>query len=337
MKIIAIYYDQYKIPLFQEFKNSKNKYTAQEGLFLTIKTENFTGKGEAVLLKGFTNNTLQEIIWSMESFISIIEINEEYSLEELLILAKIHCIETPTVQFAIDTAIYDITSQNKNISLAKFFNKKSSDYIYCSQTLVNPNMKILNDTVKIKVGINSINDDIAFLKYFSKENPLVKIRLDANQLYSIVEFDSFYKQIINLNIDFFEEPIKNPNLKKIERIKSLYPKLNYALDESIYQDVKYRQWISKNLISTIIVRPSILGSYKEFFKIAKLYSKNLDIIISSSLENSIGNMAIVHLASTLQKQAKHGLNIHGFYKNFLFPPIYKNNKIKLNNLIGLGL
>ena len=337
MKIIEIYYEQYKIPLNQEFTNSKNRYTVQQGLFLTIKTKKYTGKGEAILLKGFTNNTLQEIIWSMESFISSIEINEEYSLEELLMLVKIHCIETPTVQFAIDTAIYDITSQKNNISLARFFNKKSSDYVDCSQTLVSRNMTIINDTVKIKVGIESIDDDINFLKYFSQYNPLVKIRLDANQLYSIEEFDSFYSQITKLNIDFFEEPIKNPNLKKIEHIKNLFPNLNYAIDESIYQNTNYKEWITKNLISTIVIRPSILGSYKQFFKMTNLYSKNLKIVISSSLENSIANMATIHLASTLQKQVKHGLNIHSFYKNFLLPPTYKNDKIKLNNIIGLGL
>lgn len=337
MKIIDINYERYKIPLIQEFQNSKNKYINQEGLILELKTLNFTGKGEAVLLKGFSKNTLQEIIWSIESFILGIEKKQEYTLDELLILAKIHCSKTPSIQFAIETALYDIVSKENNLSLAKFFDKNSSSLVYCSQILINSNTVVNNDTIKIKVGIKTIEEDIKFLKSLSKKYPYLKIRLDGNQSYSMKDLNRFYKHVSHLNIDFFEEPIKNPNLKKIQDIKNKYPSLNYAIDESVYQNTNYKKWISQKLISTIIIRPSILGEYKKFFKMTKLYNESLQIIISSSLENSIGNMAIVQLASTLKQQNKHGVNIHSFYKNFITPPIYENDKIKLNNIIGLGL
>ena len=326
----------YQIPLSKNFENSKNKYNNQKGVIVTIETNNFIGKGEAVILKGFTHYTLQEIIWSMESFLSAIEKNENYLLDELLMTVKIHCSETPTLQFAIETALYDIESQKKKVSIARFFNKNSSDYVNCSQILINRETQSRNNINKIKIGVNRLEDDIKFLKKFYNKNSNKKIRLDANQLFSVNEFDNFYKQISNLNIDFFEEPLKNPTLEKINFIKSKYPKLNYALDESIYQTKNYKSWIDKDLISVLIIRPSILGSYEKFFKLKKLYNKNLSILISSSLENSIGNMAIIHLASTLENQSKHGVNIFSFYDKFIIPPLYKNDRINLQSTIGLG-
>ena len=336
MKIIKIYYEQYKIPLRDEFKNSQTKYKDQEGLILTIQTDKNIGIGEAVLLKGFSNNTMQEIIWAVESFIAGIQKEEEYTLDELLVMAEIQCSNTPSIQFAIDTALYDIESQKKHISLSKFFNKQSLNYINYSQILINQNTTINNDIIKLKVGINRINDDVSFLNKISQEHPLMKIRLDANQLYSIEEFDTLYQQISHLNIDFFEEPIENPNTKKLEYFKIKYSNLNYAIDESLYQNKGYQEWIQKKLITTIIIRPSILGSFKEFFKIVKLYNDSLQLLISSSLENSIGNMAIIHLASTLEKTSKHGVNIYSFFNEFVTPPLYQADKIELNNLIGLG-
>ena len=186
MKIKKIYYQQYQIPLSKNFENSKNKYNNQKGVIVTIEANNFIGKGEAVILKGFTHYRLQEIIWSMESFLSAIEKTE-----------------TPTLQFAIETALYDIESQKKKVSIARFFNKNSSDYVNCSQILINRQTQSRNNINKIKIGVNRLEDDIKFLKKFYNKNSNKKLRLDANQLFSVNEFENFYKQISNLNIDFF--------------------------------------------------------------------------------------------------------------------------------------
>ena len=234
MKIIKIYYEKYEIPLIEKFKNSKNQYTNQQGLIFVIQTKEHVGLGEAVLLSGFSKHTMQEMIWAAESLIGSIQNNEEYSTEELLIMAEIHCSQTPSVQFAIDTALYDIESQKQNLPLSKILNKEAFGCIDCSQTLLDQKNIITSDTVKIKIGANSMKDDISFLNKIEKEHPNVKMRLDANQCYSIDELSYLYKNISHLNIDFLEEPIKNPNIKKIEYIKNLYPSLNYAIDESIY-------------------------------------------------------------------------------------------------------
>ena len=47
-------------------------------------------------------------------------------------------------------------------------------------------------------------------------------------------------------------------------------------------------------------------------------------------------MAIIHLASTLENQSKHGVNIFNFYDKFIIPPLYKNDRINLQSIIGLG-
>lgn len=336
MKIIQIYYEQYQIPLMRGFQNSKNQYNHQRGLVFTIKTKTNNGLGEAVLLKGFSHNTFQEMIWAAESFVGAIEPREEYTFNELLVIAATHCSNVPSVHFAIDTALYDIQAQKKNLSLSRLCNKKSSNHLQISQTLISKERPIDNDIIKLKIGVNQINEDVDFLNQISEKHPLLKIRLDVNQQFTTEEFESLYQKTSHLNIDFFEEPIRNPNIKKIEYFKNKYPRLKYAIDESLYQKTNYEEWIEKGLIDTMVIRPSILGGFVEFFKIVQLHSKNLQLLISSSLENSIGNMAIIHLASTIEQQNKHGVNIYDFFNEFIKQPIYTNKHIELKNLIGLG-
>ena len=61
----------------------------------------------------FIKAGLAGILSSISSKLYSFHNNEEYSLEELLIMAEIHCSQTPSVQFAIDTALYDIESQKQ--------------------------------------------------------------------------------------------------------------------------------------------------------------------------------------------------------------------------------
>ena len=65
----------------------------------------------------------------------------------------------------------------------------------------------------------------------------------------------------------------------------------------------------------------------------------MTIVLSSALENSIGNMATIQLAVALDSHIPHGLNIYYFYDYFINQPIYKKTQsnINLDNTIGLGL
>ena len=66
---------------------------------------------------------------------------------------------------------------------------------------------------------------------------------------------------------------------------------------------------------------------------------NLRVILSSSLENHIGNMATIHLAATLKNNEEHGLDIYNFYDTVINKSVYQKNTfaINLKSLIGLGI
>ena len=63
------------------------------------------------------------------------------------------------------------------------------------------------------------------------------------------------------------------------------------------------------------------------------------IILSSSLESSLGNMATMHLAAAIGTNDEHGLNIYDFYDHFITSPIYTKNQssVTFNQIAGLGL
>ena len=335
MKINNIEYNEHQVDLKNIFRNNKTSYSYKKSVIIKIFTDQYVGLGEASPLNGFSNETFQEIIWALELFIESISFNTKYSFHELLDLAEIHCSNIPSLHFAIDTAIYDIEGQRRQLPISRILNSKCSNIIFFSD-IYTPNKtlnRIKTNTIKYKLGVNEINDDT---QIFDLINNNIKLRLDANQAYTLDQFKKVYLKLSSYNIEYFEEPIKNINSNILYKLN----KIPIAIDESIYQNNNYIHWLKNELINTIIIKPSIWGGYKKIFQLVNLAKQhNTKIILSTALENSIGNMAAIHLSSALDNNLEHGLNIHNFYDTFIVKPTYdkSNTSVNLNNVIGLGL
>ena len=336
MKVKNIQYQEYQSSLSNIFQNSQIEYSNKKSLIIKIITDQHVGLGEASPLDGFSQETFQEIIWTLELFIKSITPNTKYTFQELLNLAEIHCSEIPSLHFAIDTAIYDIEGQIKQLPISKILNPKCKNINYFSSIYRNNQSldDIKSKSIKYKLGIKNIEEDIKIFKLLTKKR--LVLRVDANQNYTLEEFKKIYPLLLDYNIEYFEEPINSLNKNILYELN----KVPIAIDESIYQNHNYKKWLKEELIHTIIIKPGILGGYKKTLSLIELANRNnTNIILSSSLDNSVGNMATIHLAAALDNDLEHGLNIHNFYNTFIAQPIYNKTdiSINLNNIIGLGI
>jgi len=341
MKIKKIEQTTSTFNLNQKFCNAKTEYSTKENILIKIITDSVSGYGEISPLEKFSTETTQEIQWGLEAFMQSIDYNIDYSFNDLLVLAEIHCNQIPSLHFGIDTALYDIESKKNKVSLSKFLSSVAYDKIKFSNLYLNQSKKINYHAkaIKYKLGVRSIDEDIQILESISNNNKLIKFRLDANRNYTFQEFSAVYKKVRKFNIDYFEEPIQNPNLEKLKKMKDKF-NLKIAIDESLYDGSDYSLWIDEKLIDSMIIKPSILGGYIKNLNLYKMAQKNnLRIIFSSSLESNIGNMATIHLAATLNDNEEHGLDIYNFYDTFTDKPIYQKNafSVNLKSLIGLGI
>ena len=319
--------------------NSKNEYSEKENFIIKITTQNHIGYGEVSPLNGFSKETSQQINWNFQSFIQSVKLHSQYSLKELLNLVEIHCHDTPSLHFGLDTALYDLKCKKERKSISQFLNYNSKTHVNFSSLY---NQKLIRNnncnTIKYKIGINSITDDVITLSSLTKKNKNIKFRLDANRCYTVSDFEKLLIKFKQFNIEYYEDPIADLTLSLLQRLKK--HDINIAIDESLYNGDDYKLWIKNNLIDYVILKPSIYGSYKKNLKLLSLCNKyHTQCIISSALEGPIGNMATIHFAAILNSNNTHGINIHNFYNQFLFKPIYNayENNININNVIGLGI
>ena len=319
--------------------NSKNTYTQLDGFYiLFVSDDGFTGKGEVSTLKGFSTETNQEISWVFESFKLGFPINEDLEIEDFINCIAMSSQESNSLKFALDTAIYDVYCQKNNISIAHYFNEQSLNYVNLSTILINDYKRTINfDVVKLKIGVNDLDADLAIMHKINLKKKMI-YRLDANQSLTLEDLISIEKKLKGFDIQYIEEPLKYLDESELLQIKSK-TSFKIAIDDSMYQSEKYKEWVELGLIDFIVIKPSIFGGYLDFFNFVSYISQyNVQIVLSSSLETHIGHMATVQLASCINHLGPHGLDYYSFYNN-ASKHIYNRNEsmINLTDIKGLGV
>jgi len=318
--------------------NSKSTYTIRHCFIIILEIDDYVGYGEASPLPLFSNETSKEIAWKFEEIKASLLIGEGYDKEELLELFYLIAKDTPSLNFALDIALYDILSKKNKIFLSKYLNKNACETISFSSLYSSKNYPLFK-TVKVKLGIKkNIHDDIVYFKNIAKElNDNTVFRLDLNQAYTIEEVINLYNQLSSYQIEYIEEPIDRPTVDAISKIKK-HTQFALALDESIING-NYDRMITSSNIDYAILKAPLFGSIKNIMLFKSYLEKyNVSLILSSCLQSPIGNMSQIHIASALELDGDHGLNNHVFF-DYLGGVPYEIDSlsVNLNHLVGLGV
>ncbi len=159
---------------------------------------------------------------------------------------------------------------------------------------------------KIKVGRQSVDDDLHMLSQISKKIAHgTPIRLDANCAWTWNECQKFWRGILplSLNIEYIEEPLKDP---------LLYPdlKIPFALDERLSNFSDALPHLSH--LRAIILKPSLLGFHACIDWMKKANELGISAVVSSTFESSIGLYAYAQLA-LMQPDTHAGLATGGWF------------------------
>ena len=325
------------MPFLKSFKNSKGQYANKEGFWLKIDSEDFSGFGEASPLLGFNKESLNEVYYAFEGFFHAVK-NENLDGEELMLLAEVHCSNCPSARFAIDTASYDILSQENKVSISKYLNEFSLSSI-CVNGIVGMHNELDGFKVlKVKVGLKNIFDEIEFLEGLTELfNGNVLFRLDANGAFDLPRAIRFFKEMDNFNIDYIEQPLPIDNLEDLEELQ-YHTEIPIALDESITNIESVNKIIEIEGAQIFVIKPMVSGGFIESKKIIKIAEdNNIKSIISSSLETSIGRMACIHLIASNRIKDPCGISTDCFFDEQINTPKIKNGILNLPEISGLGL
>jgi len=309
MKITGVDLFTHRLPVTRPLVLKHITITERCGCLIKLTSESGAiGWGEAAPLPAFSSESLEEVIQQLNDLAPrLIGLNAPIALVELTdgfhpgLCTHPHA---PSVQCALEMAVLNVIAAHESTSLARLLHKRSAASIPVNGLITDDPAIIESartllqcgfNTIKMKVGRNSVSDDIDRVRKVSEEiEGRVVLRLDANRAWQFDEAIRFAESIADFPIEYIEEPLADAT--RLPEFCSITG-LAVALDESLI-GMSSDDLLSHDYSAAVILKPTLLGGLERTAALARAAHKlDMKIVISSSFESSIGIAALAQFAA----------------------------------------
>lgn len=329
---------------------SRGVLSIKDSWFIKIFNNNqpeIFGLGECSIIKGLSYDDRPDLNKKMREFAKNPDIFDFETFKQF-----------PALQFAIETALFDLKNGGTRILFPSDFTNSTATIpinglIWMGKTdflkqQIHRKIDAGFKCLKLKIGALDFESEINIIreirkKYTSRD---IELRLDANGAFEPHEALKKLEQLSKFEIQSIEQPIRAGQYEIMAALCKNSP-IPIALDEEligIIDTAKKKQIIEEIKPQYIILKPSLLGGYKQsenWIKLAK--EKNIGWWITSALESNIGLNAIAQWTFTLNNPMPQGLGTGQLFSNNVPSPLeIKNGHLRFMtdqnwNLKILGL
>lgn len=353
MKITGIRIGLISVPLKTPFKTALRTVNSVEDVIVEIYTDTGNiGFGEAPPTGVITGDTTGAIIGAIKDHISktIIGMDIE-NFEEIMLRLDKCVVKNTSAKAAVDIALYDLYGQLYKAPLYKLLGGYRKEIVTDITISVNEPEEMVKDsldaikrgyeTLKIKVGKDSIKD-IERMKAIRKAIGYdVKLRIDANQGWKPKEAVKVLRQMedAGLNIEFVEQPVAAHD---IEGLKFVTDNISMPVlaDESVFSPedaLKILQTRAADFVNIKLMKTGGLHNALKICSMAEIYG--VECMIGCMLEAKVSVTAAVHLAAAKSIITK--IDLDGPVLCSEDPvdggAIFNESIITLENTPGLGI
>jgi o-succinylbenzoate synthase len=332
-------FSPFNIKLKEPLQNSSFKIESREGFIIKITDENnLSSYGEVSPLLGFSIETIDECDVALNKlYYSIID--KARKKEEFDLTRELEAVSNlPSLRFGIEQAIISLLIKrgelNSLLSTEKQIAVNGLVGIKSEEKVLKKVDDLLADgfkTIKIKVGVNSVEDDIKLVnKISTRIDNSIKIRLDVNGSWNYQQTEYAINNLQKEKLELIEQPVKDIN--ELVMLSDFSP-IPIGVDESIKTISDATDIVQRSNIKVIVLKPSILGSIIQTISLIKTAEQlGKKIIISSAFESVVGRSALFMLASLVNGNYAHGLNTASYLDEVLTEDVFliENGKVLFN-------
>ena len=330
----------YSLPFSNPWHTAQGVLHSRDGWLVKICTaEGMTGWGDCAppswmgaLQRSAAGGDLQRLQQQLSGFDSQQALQQLESIEEI----------SSAALFAFETALLDLLSQRQSLPLSRLLNPQAAHMVEVNAAVgaitkvsdiqimraVHAGMKVL----KFKAGIAGVEEEITRLQQIASLLPQeVRLRIDANQAWTMDDALYFFQGSEKLPIESVEEPLRNP---AIEAWQSLAERTDIPLaaDESLLS-TDIEALLESGCIRRVVLKPTMLGGLRRCMDLhEKAAVAGVESVVTTTLESAVGVWACVHLAAAVDSRQRmaHGVATSSWFsENNGKPPEIENGIIRL--------
>ena len=331
MKVESFEIRLMKIPLVKPFVTSLRRVEFVESIVIIIKTDSgLVGYGESVPTKEITGDTKERILDALKVIKNNLLEKNFNNFKDILNIVHNSIDKNSSAKSAVEIAIYDIASKRENLPLYKFLGG-SFNTIETSVTVSLGSIESMVKEVeglqreeiysfKIKLGGDIEEDLLRFSAIQRVLDPSAKLKLDANQGWSVEETLYFLKKMKGVKVELLEQPIKADDIEGLSYIRK-NSKVKIMADESVFSLEDVKKVVALGAADIINIKLDKCGGISKALEIIEFCKRSgVECMMGCMLEGSISVSAAANLAIAKS-------DIVTFY-DLDAPLLFSNNPIK---------
>ena len=326
---------RYSIPFTEAVSVNGHRLLEREGIILALKSAEtgLTAYGEIAPLPGLHCETLRA---AEEQLVELLA-QERFALHNTLPVNLF-----PSVRTGLEMAIINLEAAIKGTLSKLSPSGHTARHVPLNALLFGDTTLVMQRaleyfrlgyrTFKLKVSAPNTETAIQSIKALhQKFGSSIKLRLDANQSFSLDEALQFARNIPPGSIAYIEEP-----LKEAREIREFHAKTRIlsALDETLWQKPELLQEIPLPALAALILKPNRLGGISAALHFASFAREhNLLAVFSSAFESSISlSFYTLLAASNSAEPTACGLDTYRYLKHDLLETPFRAEDAQLNTL-----
>ena len=277
-------------PLKKLFTISRGSRTEAEVVSVKVSKDGFTGYGECVPYKRY-NETVKSVI---DQITNINQVNNRYELEQNL--------PPGAARNALDCAFWDLEAKLNNTSVADLINLSISPVITSFTLSLDTSEKMgqeaqLNSHLPIlKIKLGGGNEDLERIKSVRKFAPQSDIIVDANEGWSLDEYNYLIPHFVEAKIKMIEQPFPSQYDGELKNINRPIP---ICADESCHDTSSLEKCIGK--YDVINIKLDKTGGLTEALKLKKNAElHNFDIMVGCMVGSSLAMAPALYVAQNVK-------------------------------------
>ncbi|MEH6941402.1 mandelate racemase/muconate lactonizing enzyme family protein [Bacillus sp. JJ722] len=301
------------VPLIKPFKTALRTVVTAESIVVKISCDNgIVGWGEAPPTHVITGDSLASIKGAIETIYKPFIVGKNLLQYEAL-FQDLHAtlVGNSSVKGALDMALYDCLAQYSGLPLYQYLGGNQDEIETDFTVSVNDPEEMGEDAkryvaegfnvLKVKVGKDDVATDLKRIKAIRQAvGDDIKLRLDANQGWSVKEAISIIRKMedLQLGIELIEQPVHKEDIRGLKAVTDSVDTLIMA-DESVFtakDAFEVLRTRSADLINIKLMKSG--GIYKALLinRMAELCG--VECMVGSMIETRLAISAAAHFAAS---------------------------------------
>jgi L-alanine-DL-glutamate epimerase-like enolase superfamily enzyme len=277
-------------PLKKLFTISRGSRTEAEVVSVKVSKDGFAGYGECVPYKRY-DETVKSVIDQIKN---LNQVNNRYDLDQNL--------PPGAARNALDCAFWDLEAKLNNTTVADLININISPVITSFTLSLDTSEKMgqeakLNSHLPIlKIKLGGGNEDLERIQSIRKFAPQSDIIVDANEGWSLNEYNFLIPHFIEAKIKMIEQPFPSQSDDELKNINRPIP---ICADESCHDTLSLEKCIGK--YDVINIKLDKTGGLTEALKLKKNAElHNFDIMVGCMVGSSLAMAPAIYLAQNVK-------------------------------------